>query len=165
MHDFLSRQRPGALAAGSHNAAAARESGPSQPVEAASERSLSPSAHDTGSRLGHCGESAACDCENSVREVARGIPAPHAEDTRRRESGSIARGVKFLALALIRAYQSFVSPILVPSCRYYPSCSVYAYEAVSTWGVWKGTALAVRRILRCRPFGGNGVDPVPPVPK
>ncbi|HZU90625.1 MAG TPA: membrane protein insertion efficiency factor YidD [Stellaceae bacterium] len=65
---------------------------------------------------------------------------------------------------LIRAYQLFVAPILPPSCRYYPSCSHYAAEAVAVHGPWHGLLLALRRLLRCHPWGGGGYDPVPPEP-
>jgi uncharacterized protein len=69
--------------------------------------------------------------------------------------------MKFLALAFIRFYQSTLSPSLPSTCRFYPTCSAYAYEAVEKWGVWKGAGMALRRVLRCRPFGGHGYDPVP----
>jgi uncharacterized protein len=69
--------------------------------------------------------------------------------------------VRFLALALIRFYQTTISPTLPSSCRFYPTCSAYAGEAVERWGVWKGCGLTLRRLLRCRPFGGHGYDPVP----
>ena len=63
---------------------------------------------------------------------------------------------------MIRAYQLLVAPILGPSCRYYPSCSHYASEAVALHGPGRGSLLAVRRLLRCHPWGGSGYDPVPP---
>jgi putative membrane protein insertion efficiency factor len=66
--------------------------------------------------------------------------------------------------AMIRAYQLLVAPILPPSCRYYPSCSHYAAEAVELHGPWRGAALAVRRLMRCHPWGGSGYDPVPSEP-
>jgi putative membrane protein insertion efficiency factor len=62
---------------------------------------------------------------------------------------------------LVRAYQLLVGPVLPPSCRYYPSCSNYAIEALHRHGPVAGLWLAVRRILRCQPWGGDGVDPVP----
>jgi hypothetical protein len=68
--------------------------------------------------------------------------------------------MKFAALALIRFYQVCLSPRLPSSCRYYPSCSAYAYEAVEKWGLWRGVGMAFRRLLRCRPLGGHGYDPV-----
>lgn len=63
--------------------------------------------------------------------------------------------------ASIRAYQLLIAPILPPSCRYYPSCSHYAAEAIVRHGPWRGSWLAARRLLRCHPWGGSGYDPVP----
>jgi uncharacterized protein len=70
----------------------------------------------------------------------------------------------FLLRGLIGAYQLLISPILPASCRFEPSCSHYAQEAIATHGVLRGLALALRRILRCHPWGGSGYDPVPPAP-
>ena len=69
----------------------------------------------------------------------------------------LARGI----LALIRFYRAGISPLLPPACRYTPSCSAYAEEAVRRYGALKGSWLATRRLLRCHPFGGSGFDPVP----
>jgi putative membrane protein insertion efficiency factor len=69
--------------------------------------------------------------------------------------------LKLLALGVIRFYQACLSPVLPSACRFYPSCSAYAFEAVENWGVWKGGTLALRRLFRCRPWGGFGYDPVP----
>lgn len=66
-----------------------------------------------------------------------------------------------LLLVLIRAYQRFVSPYTPPSCRFYPSCSTYAVDAIARHGAWRGGYLAVRRLLRCHPFHAGGYDPVP----
>lgn len=71
---------------------------------------------------------------------------------------------KFLTGILIlpiRFYQAAISPLLPPSCRYTPSCSQYAVEALRKHGPAKGLLLAIRRILRCHPWGGSGFDPVP----
>ena len=62
---------------------------------------------------------------------------------------------------LIRGYQLFVSPILGANCRYAPSCSQYAVEAIDSHGAVRGSWLAVKRIGRCHPWGGSGYDPVP----
>ncbi len=62
---------------------------------------------------------------------------------------------------LIRLYQKFLSPLKPPSCRFKPTCSVYAIEALKEWGVIVGLALAFWRILRCNPFSKGGYDPVP----
>lgn len=61
----------------------------------------------------------------------------------------------------IRFYQLCISPMLPAACRYTPTCSQYAIEAISKHGVIKGGYLALRRILRCHPWGGSGYDPVP----
>ena len=66
----------------------------------------------------------------------------------------------FLVL-LIQGYQLVISPLLGPSCRYLPSCSAYAIEAVRVHGPWRGSWLAVRRVSRCHPFRPGGYDPVP----
>ena len=62
---------------------------------------------------------------------------------------------------LIRGYQQVISPLLPPTCRFMPTCSEYAYEAVSTYGVCKGGWLALKRILKCHPFHPGGYDPLP----
>ena len=64
-------------------------------------------------------------------------------------------------LWLIRAYQALLSPLLPNSCRYEPSCSRYAYEAIERHGVLRGGWLALKRLASCRPGGGSGYDPVP----
>ena len=63
---------------------------------------------------------------------------------------------------LIRGYQQYISPRHGPRCRFIPTCSQYAIEAIETHGALKGSALAVWRILRCNPFSKGGYDPVPP---
>ncbi|HEV8338062.1 MAG TPA: membrane protein insertion efficiency factor YidD [bacterium] len=68
---------------------------------------------------------------------------------------------KSLILGSIRLYQIGISPAFPRRCRFYPSCSTYALEAVQRYGAWKGMALAVRRLLRCHPFHAGGYDPVP----
>ena len=61
----------------------------------------------------------------------------------------------------VKAYQRLVSPLLPPSCRFYPSCSAYAVGALERHGAMKGSWLTVRRLARCHPFHPGGVDPVP----
>jgi len=65
-------------------------------------------------------------------------------------------------IVLIRAYQYALSPMLGQRCKYYPSCSNYAIEALRVHGVLRGAGLAAWRVLRCNPFSDGGVDPVPP---
>jgi len=69
--------------------------------------------------------------------------------------------MKFLALIIIRAYQYLISPVLPKACRFYPTCSHYAYQAVSRYGVMRGGLLTVKRLFRCHPFHPGGFDPVP----
>ena len=64
-------------------------------------------------------------------------------------------------IALIKFYKRWISPMLAPSCRFYPSCSQYAIEAITQHGVLKGGYLTVRRLLRCHPLHSGGHDPVP----
>ena len=61
----------------------------------------------------------------------------------------------------IRFYQRAISPLLPPACRYTPTCSEYAIQAIEAFGATKGSWLAVRRLARCHPWGGSGYDPVP----
>lgn len=65
-----------------------------------------------------------------------------------------------LALLMIRFYQKFISPLKGSSCRFYPTCSQYAYEAVSKYGLLKGGYMSIRRLLKCHPFNKGGVDKV-----
>jgi len=70
--------------------------------------------------------------------------------------------VRRLLVAVVDLYRRFLSPLLPPLCRFEPSCSAYAREALLRHGALKGTLLALWRILRCNPFGRGGHDPVPP---
>lgn len=73
----------------------------------------------------------------------------------------VERGLTAVALSVIALYRTLVAPLLVGGCRYTPSCSRYAEEAIQTFGVWRGGRLAARRLLRCNPFHAGGWDPVP----
>ena len=64
---------------------------------------------------------------------------------------------------LVRGYQLLVSPVLAPSCRFHPTCSRYALQAIDRFGAWRGGWLAVKRFARCHPWGECGADPVPPI--
>lgn len=75
------------------------------------------------------------------------------------------RFLKFILILPIRIYQKLISPLLGPSCRYTPTCSHYSVDAIQEWGVFKGTWMAVKRIVSCNPWGGSGYDPVPVNPK
>jgi uncharacterized protein len=67
---------------------------------------------------------------------------------------------KFVTLQLLRIYKRVISPLLPPACRYVPTCSEYALEAVERYGALRGGWMACARILRCHPFAGSGYDPV-----
>ena len=69
--------------------------------------------------------------------------------------------MKFVVMALIRLYQNTVSRVLPSTCRFYPSCSQYTYEAIARYGFWRGSWLGVKRVARCHPFNPGGYDPVP----
>ena len=73
----------------------------------------------------------------------------------------IRRVIVFILLIPIRFYQRCISPLTPPRCRYTPTCSQYAVEALQKHGPLKGLWLAIRRLLRCHPWGGSGYDPVP----
>ena len=73
----------------------------------------------------------------------------------------ISRALVWLLLLPIRFYQVAISPYTPPSCRFTPTCSEYARQALKKYGPIKGLALAIWRILRCNPWGGSGYDPVP----
>ena len=68
----------------------------------------------------------------------------------------------WLVLQPIRGYQRLISPLFGPRCRYYPTCSAYAEQAIRTHGIVRGTGLAAWRLVRCNPFSAGGVDEVPP---
>jgi hypothetical protein len=70
--------------------------------------------------------------------------------------------MKRLLIGLVRVYQYLISPLLGPRCRFHPSCSHYAVEAVEQHGALRGSWLALRRLLRCHPWHPGGYDPVPP---
>jgi len=70
-------------------------------------------------------------------------------------------GIQYIVVTLIRIYQWILSPILGPACRFEPTCSNYASQAIVQHGLIRGTWLAIRRIGRCHPLGKSGYDPVP----
>jgi uncharacterized protein len=78
-----------------------------------------------------------------------------------RESGQRPSPAARLLMLLLTGYRMFISPLLGPRCRFYPSCSAYALEAVQVHGALRGSWLAARRLSRCHPFHAGGLDPVP----
>ena len=85
--------------------------------------------------------------------------------TRPAVGSGVALVLGSVLLVLIRAYQLLIAPLFPPACRYYPTCSHYAAEAVAMHGPWRGSGLAARRLLRCHPWGSSGYDPVPTDPR
>lgn len=73
--------------------------------------------------------------------------------------------LKQILILPIRFYRVAISPMLGPKCRFQPTCSRYAIDAIEEWGIFKGTWLALRRIFKCHPWGPFGYDPVPKNPK
>ena len=71
------------------------------------------------------------------------------------------RMLAWIGIVPVRLYQWFISPLLPPNCRYEPTCSAYAVEALQRHGLIRGAYLTTRRLLRCHPWGGSGYDPVP----
>ena len=82
-------------------------------------------------------------------------------DTIKQGVRQVLRFVGWLLILPIRFYQKCISPLTPPTCRFTPTCSNYAIQAIHKHGPFKGLALAVWRILRCNPWGGSGYDPVP----
>jgi len=68
--------------------------------------------------------------------------------------------MKHILMFLIKAYQRYISPLKRPTCRFYPTCSQYAYEAIAKYGALKGGFMSIKRILSCNPFNPGGYDPV-----
>lgn len=98
------------------------------------------------------------------------LPVPESDNPAVPDSSSLPPAQRTTAsrifenalLLLIRAYQVTLSPFLGGHCRYEPTCSVYALQAVKEHGPWRGSILALKRLLRCHPFVKGGYDPVPP---
>ncbi|HEV2242841.1 MAG TPA: membrane protein insertion efficiency factor YidD [Streptosporangiaceae bacterium] len=81
--------------------------------------------------------------------------------TAQREARKRPSAAAWTLILLLNGYRRFVSPLLAPRCRFYPSCSAYALEAVHLHGALRGSWLAARRLSRCHPFHAGGLDPVP----
>jgi hypothetical protein len=188
MHSLFPAQRPTTLTTRDHDANAIGECCPAQSSAPTHPRSFPAASCEPSRWVGHPGQSSGGGGGSPLRSAPAGVAAavsPAASGvvpvigyrdqlTRHRPQGTARRTTvscslfpvicnlaKLVALGLIRFYQACLSPVLPSACRFYPSCSTYAYEAVERWGVCKGTYLAAARLLRCRPWGSYGYDPVP----
>lgn len=88
-------------------------------------------------------------------------PAPRADELRRQRWGWIRSAPSSILATMLRCYRRLISPLYGQVCGFYPSCSAYGLEAVTVHGAARGGALTAWRVLRCNPFTGGGVDPVP----
>ena len=161
MHHFLPLQRLATHAPGRHHAKGARQRGASQSDSSAFAGSISPELCESPGGVGHRFESASGCCGSSVSRFDARDSTPDSNRTAPGLTGKIRNLTKLGVLILIRSYQLFLSPVLPPACRFYPTCSAYAYEAVEKWGIGRGGWLTLRRLLRCHPLGKQGYDPVP----
>lgn len=152
-----------------HHPKVSRQRSQAQPDQAAFEGGVPAESGGDSRRLGCSPEPAARSGGYSVRGPGKGGVASFPSFSsggggRNASFGSRQRATRLIrlaALAAIRGYQIFLSPLLPPACRYYPTCSAYAFEAVEKWGVRRGLWFAARRLIRCHPWGGHGYDPVP----
>jgi len=110
-----------------------------------------------------CGGSTPLSVSRSSPREGRGIPRLRSGQAPRPYVRALHRTAKALLLVVIRLYQAFVSPVAFSACKFHPSCSRYAYEAVERHGARRGGWLALKRLWRCRPFGLGGHDPVPEI--
>ena len=110
-----------------------------------------------------CRQSGLCGADGGVAASS----VEHLDDLRAEARGSARRSIGVrLALAALRFYKSYLSLLLAGSCRFEPTCSMYAYEAVERFGVARGSWLALKRLLRCHPLSRRfGYDPVPDSPQ
>jgi len=185
MHGLLPAQRLTAFTPGNHHATAPGGRGPAQSPTPAHSGSVPTESGQPSGGMGYSRQPARGGRQGLVPDSTTGIVAivPAAAsssevigdrgqvtESRTRfgvRSFSMPRNLssvtfaRFIALGLIRFYQACISPAMPLSCRYCPSCSAYAYEAVEKWGLGRGVVLAARRLVSCRPWGRFGYDPVP----
>jgi len=161
MHRLLSTERAGRDAPGHHCTQTSGHSRAAEPHQAADQGNFSAPQAGPARGMGHRAEPSPWSRHGHLSRSGTGAVASFSRQAAGRVIREGAYALRLLLLGSIRFYQICLSPIIPSSCRYYPSCSSYAYEAVAKWGAWKGTRLAVRRLLSCRPWGGHGYDPVP----
>ena len=161
MHRLLSTERAVRDASGHHRAQTAGWRRSTQSNQTTPPRDFSPAPANIAGRMGCCAQSSPRSRQGPLSGPGTGTATPLSREAAGRVLRAGSSALKLFLLGLIRFYQICLSPTIPSSCRYYPSCSAYAYEAVAKWGAWKGTKLTVGRLLRCRPWGGHGYDPVP----
>jgi hypothetical protein len=161
MHGLLPTQWVTAIPFWRHDTNAPGECRIAQSAEAPFARGFPPAPRRSSRWLGHSGESLRIRGEGPFSEFGEGGAEALPKPATSRNFRGVASQVKFVTLSLIKFYQACLSPAIPSSCRFYPSCSAYAYEAVERWGAWRGLRLALGRLMRCRPYGGHGFDPVP----
>ena len=161
MCSLLPAKWAGGDTAWNHGAGARGQRCLAQPRQTAIARGVPAAALLARARLGYCSEPPRAGGASGISGVGERVVAPVSEPTPANPIRGITTAMKIAALALIRAYKFCVSPLLPPACRFHPTCSEYASEAIEKRGLWRGIALAVRRLARCHPCGGQGFDPVP----
>jgi putative membrane protein insertion efficiency factor len=162
MHGLLPAQRATTLTLGDHHASPFGECGAAQPSAPANPRSVSIESRQPSGRLGLVGEPPRGRGQSFIRHSPERTASPLSPAAT--VAASASGFMKFLILGLIRFYQACLSPVMPSACRFHPSCSAYAFEAVERWGVWRGGRLALARLIRCRPWSGSfGYDPVPEI--
>ncbi len=159
MHHFLPVERLDIDSPGNHHAKGSRQSGVPQPNPQALAGNLPAESALDFSGLGRGAEPAARRGINA--HGGAGSPSVDALRALTRLSGRAAAAAKSAALGIIHAYRLLISPALPSACRFEPTCSAYALEAIEKWGLRRGAWLSLRRLLRCHPLGRGGYDPVP----
>ena len=168
MRSLFSFKRTRPEPPGAYGAELSGQRGAAQSLEAQGAGSVPTKPGFDRGRLGHRSESAQRCSQSPVldsdarADAAVSGPCCAVSAARGSSESQPAHGLlKTALLGLISFYRATLSPTIPSSCRFYPTCSAYAYEAVSQWGIRRGIWLALRRVARCRPFGGFGYDPVP----
>jgi len=161
MHHFLPLERLTSHAPGHYDAEGAWQGCGSQSDSASLARGFSPESVGDPARLGYRAESSPHCCRTPFSGPGARDSALVSKRSALELRSAASRVIQIAVLLLIRVYQVFLSPLFLPACRFQPTCSAYAYEAVQEWGVWRGLGFALQRLLRCHPFGGYGYDPAP----
>src|SRR6201984_3161724 len=146
----------------------AGERGKTQPHPPANPRNRTTAPTGDFSRMGHSDSSAhvsgyggVCGGDERIAEATAEARREKLKQDSLRET--LRSAGRWILLLFVRIYQVFLSPFFGGACKFYPSCSRYGDEAIARHGAWRGSVLAVKRLLRCRPFTKGGFDPVPEV--